>query len=105
MNGHRRHRTGAGEALSPPAPLDDMLKANPFSLAWEWLQNRRDLRRFNQMMAEQQRQTPTDTMRRQAALANVAQPPLAPVTPEQQEQIRQYVEQNLMIPEIAFGEE
>ena len=115
MNEFLRSGFGAGEVLSPPAPPLYLEKANPFSMAWDWLQEKAAHRRGMKYLAQQRKAKEnaplTDNQRKRAALSNMAQIPDTPITPEQQEQMRQYIDNNFLVqsdasmPPMQFIEE
>tara|TARA_R110000824_G_scaffold16260_4_gene67584 strand:- start:1424 stop:1750 length:327 start_codon:yes stop_codon:yes gene_type:complete len=108
MNGNQVGEDGLGGDLSPlRSTLDDIDKANPFSIAWEWLQEQAANRRGRKYLEQQDYLGPlTDARRKKTALQNIAPTPQSPITPEEQERVQQYIQENLTsMPNMQFSEE
>lgn len=109
MNGNQVGEDGLGGDLSPlRSTLDDIDKANPFGIAWDWLKERADRRKIDnhKQFVNNLPVNITDEMRRQTALQNIAPVPQSPISPEEQERVQRYIQENFApMPNMQFSEE
>ena len=110
---------GLGGDLSPPrSTLDDIDKANPFGIAWDWLQeqaaNRRGRKNLERIKATGDpapwRTTPISEDQKRENRVRIMNQNMAkvdgPMTPEEQERVQQYIQENLTsMPNMQFSEE